>query len=184
VRGAVGLDQLVGTAPVVTALLAAGVVAVFWEILGGRGSLEKIRHGFLDILAVPAGTFALLTGIWNLHLGTTLPINGYLLLLGGLVLWTKVLHDLPWPALIALACGIGAGVGSWLLLGSVLPWWASAILGLVVFAIVYVPLAIVKGLLNLAALLFAPRFVMLILGAVLVAQGILVDRGSSLSAIW
>ncbi len=179
-----GLDQLEGTRPVVAALLAAGVVSLLWEALGGRGGRETLRHGLLNVLAVPAGTFAGLTGVWNLHRGTTAAFTGYLLVLAGVVFWAKVLHDLPWPALVALACGIAAGVGSWFLLGTALPWWGAAAIGLVVFAIVYLPLAVVKGVLKLAALLVAPRFVMLVLGVVLVVEAVLVDRGSSLSALW
>ena len=178
-----GLDQLQGTGPVVAALLFAGVVAVLWDVLGGKGGHERVRHGFLNVLAVPSGTLALLTGVWNLHRSATLPFTGYLLVLAGVVLWAKVLHDLPWPTLIALGFGIAAGLGAWLYLGAILPWWAALILGLVVFAVIYVPLALVKGVLNLATVLFAPRFVMLVFGIVLVAQGILVDRGASLSTL-
>jgi hypothetical protein len=178
---AMGLDQLVGTAPVVVALLAAGVVAVLWDLLGGRGGHERLRHGFLNVLAVPSGTLALLAGVWNLHRSSILPFTGYLLVLAGVVLWAKVLHDLPWPTLVALGGGVAAGIVSWQFLGAFLPWWGAVIVGLVVFAVVYLPLSLVKGLLNLTTLLFAPRFVMLVFGIVLLAQGILVDRGSSLS---
>lgn len=180
---AVGLDQLVGRTPVVVALLAAGVVAVLWDLLGGKGGHERIRHGILNVLAVPSGTLALLAGVWNLHRSTVLPFTGYLLVLAGVVLWAKVLHDLPWPTLIALGCGIAVGLATWQFLGAILPWWGAALVGLVVFAVVYLPLSLVKGIVNLATLLFAPRFVMLVLGIVLVVQGILVDRGSSLSLL-
>ncbi len=179
-----GLDQVLGTGPIVYALVAAGVVSILWEFLGGKGGREKLRHGILDILAVPSGALALLAGAYNLYRGDVLPFTGYLLLIAGVVLWTKVLHDVPWPTIVALGAGAIAGLGAWLFLGAYIPWWGAAVIGFVVFAIVYVPLSIVKGLLNLATLLFAPRFVMFVLGVVLVVQGLLVDRGSSLSTLF
>jgi hypothetical protein len=172
---------LVGTNIVGFALIGTGLLYILEALLKWTFDMKRAATAFLIVLGLPVGAFGIALAVLNYGSGTVGAFSLIVLGLIGLVLVAKALSKLHWATLIALAVGAGAAYFAWSYLGSFLPWYGYAIIGLMVFLLI-------SAILHIADLLFTamdmatfPSPVLFLIGIIGTVEGSLVLAGLSLS---
>ena len=175
-------------------LILGGIIAMSWFI-------QKVVKP-VPVLGTPTSILIRVVSFFGFFIGIALIITGaaawqsqapnvdtytqYLLIIAGFVLMLKPIKDFPWAALMGLiAGGLAAGAVyfffplSETVLG-ISSTWIYVILFFIPAVIVYMVFKFIEDVLKLLGTLLASRPITFIVGAICIAQGILLLLDSNL----
>ncbi len=168
------------------ALLLMGILYLLWvpaltQEKGETGSNLEMDKSAMAFVSFAGGGFAMLIGVLNAGWGNGPRFGPVMLAFLGFVLIAKALQGVPWAAMIALAVASFAAFGLYNIAGQWLPWWAFLVAGFIVFGIVFGLLFLVEQIFKVFSWFFSFRPILMIMGAVALAEGTLGLFGASLS---
>jgi hypothetical protein len=167
-------------------LLILGLVYLLWVPALTQSPSETATNVEFDksamfLISFVGGGFSMAIGVINALWGNGPRFGPVMLAFLGFVLVSKALQGVPWAATIALAVASLIGFSLYNILGAWLPWWIFVIVGFIAFGIFFVMLFLVAKILEVFAWFFKFRPVLLIAGAVAIAEGALGMLGSSIT---
>ena len=167
-------------------LVVGGLLSVFVAVYGRRDDsrLDELGTFFAFVLGIVMGVMAF-------FVATEKTVNWFTLaviIVLAVTLFLKPMKELPWAGIVGLIAGAAAAYGASLFLPSVVfgieRWIVLAVIFFIVGAIVHVLFHFIEDVLTIARMVLDWKPVMVLVGLVAIAEGVMLFLDSSLISLF
>lgn len=168
------------------ALVVGGLLSVFVAIYGRRDDshLDELGTFFAFILGIVMGVMAFFVAMEETVNWFTLAV----IIILAVTLFLKPMKELPWAGVVGLIAGAAAAYGASLFLPSTVfgvdRWIVLVVIFFIVGAIVHVLVHFIEDVLTIARMVLDWRPVMVLVGLLAIAEGVMLFLDSSLLTLF
>lgn len=168
------------------ALVVGGLLSIFVAVYGRRedSHLDELGTFFAFVLGIAMGVMVFFAATEGSVSGFTLAV----MIVLATTLFLKPMKEIPWAGVVGLVAGSAAAYGAYLFLPEVVfgieRWIVLVVVFFVVGAIVHVLFHFLEDVLTIARMVLDWKPVMVLVGIVAIAEGVMLYIHGSLSSFF